>query len=44
VTTVAATIVWAVIAGVIVSGAISVRDFDIRGTMGPAPAIDGRGG
>lgn len=44
VTTVAATVVWAAIAGVIVSGAITVRDFDIRGTMGPAPATDGRGG
>ena len=43
-TTLVATVVWALISAVILSGWISVRDFDIRGTMGPAPEADGRGG
>jgi predicted secreted protein len=43
ITTIAATLVWAAICGVILSGAISVRDFDFRGVMGPAPAADGKG-
>lgn len=32
--TLIATALWIVIAGIIVSGAISVRDFDVRGVMG----------
>lgn len=44
ITTIAATLVWAVICGIIVSGAISVRDFDLRGTLPPLPAADGTGG
>ncbi|MEY3307840.1 MAG: hypothetical protein RLZZ413_1878 [Pseudomonadota bacterium] len=32
--------VSAVICGVILSGWISVRDFDFNGVMGPAPATD----
>jgi predicted secreted protein len=32
---------WCVIAGVIVSGAISVRDIDVMGRMGPPPAAQG---
>ncbi|MFN6979508.1 MAG: DUF1467 family protein [Gemmobacter sp.] len=43
-TTIVATIVWTVLALIITSGWISVRDFDVRGTMGPAPQADGRGG
>jgi predicted secreted protein len=38
ITTIAATVVWAVICAVILSDVISVRDFDFRGVMGPAPA------
>jgi predicted secreted protein len=36
--------VSAVICGVILSGWISVRDFDFNGVMGPAPATDETGG
>ena len=43
ITTIAATIVWAIICGIILSGVISVRDFDFRGVMGPAPAADETG-
>lgn len=35
VTTVAALVIWAIVAGVIVSGWISVRDFDWFGRMRP---------
>ena len=38
-TTLYATIIWAVLAGVIVSGMITVRDLDFLGRMGPAPEI-----
>lgn len=44
ITTIFATLVWAAICGVILSGVISVRDFDFRGVMDPAPAADGTGG
>ena len=44
ITTIAATAIWALICAVILSGVISVRDFDFRGVMGPAPAPDGTGG
>ena len=40
ITTLIAVVIWAVLAGIITSGVISVRDFDFRGTMGPAPADD----
>jgi predicted secreted protein len=43
ITTIAATVVWAIICAVILSGVISVRDFDFRGTMGPAPAAGEKG-
>jgi len=36
--------VSAVICGVILSGWISVRDFDFNGVMGPAPEADETGG
>lgn len=36
VTTIIAAILWAIIAGIIVSGVISVRDFDWFNRMGPA--------
>ena len=35
ITTIAATVVWAVICGIILSGWISVRDLDFMGRMGP---------
>ncbi len=41
ITTVITMALWAVIAGIIVSGAISVRDFDWRGIMGAAPETFG---
>jgi predicted secreted protein len=44
ITTIAATLVWAVICGIILSGWISVRDFDVRGVMPPLPADDETGG
>ncbi len=44
ITTIIATVIWAVVCAVIVSGTITVRDFDFRGVMGPAPATDGTGG
>jgi predicted secreted protein len=34
----------ALICGIILSGWISVRDFDVNGVMGPAPAADGTDG
>ena len=42
-TTLAATVVWAVICAVILSDVISVRDFDFRGVMGPEPAAGAPG-
>ena len=35
ITTAIATVIWAILAGIILSGAISVRDFDWRGIMPP---------
>lgn len=32
---------WLVIGGTILSGVISVRDFDVMGRMGPPPAAQG---
>ena len=32
-TTLVATLVWAVLAGIILSGVISIRDIDLRGVM-----------
>ncbi len=43
ITTGIATVVWALICAVILSGWISVRDFDFARTMGPAPATDDTG-
>ncbi|MDR5651158.1 DUF1467 family protein [Ruixingdingia sedimenti] len=40
ITTVVAVVVWAVLSGIILSGVVSVRDFDFRGTMHPRPADD----
>ncbi|NUB44331.1 DUF1467 family protein [Fertoebacter nigrum] len=37
-TTLIAVVVWAALSAVILSGVISVRDFDIRGTLGPEGA------
>lgn len=34
-TTIAAIIIWAILCGIILSGAITVRDFDWAGRMGP---------
>ncbi len=36
ITTVVALVLWAIIAGIIISGLINVRDFDWMGRMGPA--------
>jgi predicted secreted protein len=38
VTTVVAAVIWAVLAGIILSGAITVRDFDFMGRMPPEVA------
>ncbi len=37
-------LIWVVVAGTIISGAISVRDFDWFERMGPASQVDGTGG
>ena len=44
ITTAIATVIWAVLFGIIVSGWITIRDIDFNGVMGPAPATDGTGG
>lgn len=44
VTTIVATLLWVVIAGIIVSGVITIRDFDWLNQMPPEPSVDGRGG
>jgi predicted secreted protein len=44
ITTWVALIVATVICGIILSGWISVRDFDFNGVMGPAPSADETGG
>ena len=38
ITTLIALVVWAVIAGVILSGVVSIRDIDMRGVMSGQPA------
>jgi predicted secreted protein len=40
ITTVVATVIWAILSGIILSGAISVRDFDWMDRMGPVPSSD----
>lgn len=35
ITTIAAAVIWAIIAGIILSGAITVRDIDWMGRLGP---------
>jgi predicted secreted protein len=40
VTTLYATVIWAVIAGVILSGWIGIRDFDVMGRMPPETGGD----
>ncbi len=35
-TTIIATVIWAVLSAIILSGVITVRDLDFRGTMPPA--------
>lgn len=44
ITTAISVVLWCIIAGIIMSGAISVRDFDWMGRMAPPPATDGTGG
>ena len=41
-TTVVAVILWAGLSGIILSGAISVRDFDFMGRLPERPAITGQ--
>lgn len=40
ITTLVALVVWALICGVILSGAITIRDIDVFNRMGPAPVQD----
>ncbi|SNR79408.1 DUF1467 family protein [Puniceibacterium sediminis] len=37
-------VLWAIIAGIILSGMITIRDLDIFNRMGPASTIDGTDG
>ncbi len=37
VTTVVAIVLWVIVAGIIMSGTITIRDLDVFGRMGPAP-------
>ena len=43
-TTIAATLVWAVATAVILSGVIEIRDIDVMNRMPPAPQAGGTGG
>ncbi|MBD3763657.1 MAG: DUF1467 family protein [Rhodobacterales bacterium] len=43
ITTLWGTAIWAVLCAIILSGWISVRDFDWAGRMGPPSAADGTG-
>lgn len=43
-TTLITLVVWGIIAGIIISGAINVRDFDWFHRMGPPPQGGGTGG
>ena len=43
-TTVISLVLWAIIAGIILSGAITVRDLDWFGRGAPAPSESGTGG
>jgi predicted secreted protein len=40
ITTLVATVIWALLSAVILSGWISVADFDLRGTMAPRQMAD----
>lgn len=44
ITTGVATVVWAIICGIILSGWITIRDIDFNGVMGPDPAAGETGG
>ena len=44
ITTGIAAVLWCIIAGIIFSGLITVRDIDMFNRMGPAPVTDGPGG
>lgn len=44
ITTVISLVLWAIISGIILSGAISVRDLDWFERMGPAATTDGTSG
>lgn len=44
ITTVVSLVLWAIIAGIILSGKISIRDLDWFERMGPAATSDGTGG
>lgn len=44
ITTVISLVLWAIIAGIILSGTITVRDFDWFDRMGPAATIGGTDG
>lgn len=40
ITTLAATVVWAILCSIILSGVITVRDFDFMGRMPPATTLN----
>ncbi len=44
ITTGVTTVLWAIIAGTILSGMITIRDLDMFNRMGPASTIDGTDG
>ena len=44
ITTMIAVVLWCVIAGIIFSGVITVRDFDVFDVMPPLPEADGTDG
>ncbi|SLN23024.1 hypothetical protein ROJ8625_00911 [Roseivivax jejudonensis] len=44
ITTVVAAVLWVIVAGIIVSGVISVRDIDFFNRMGPGPEVRETGG
>lgn len=44
ITTAISAVIWVILFTIIVTGAITVRDLDFFGRMGPAPAETGTGG
>ncbi|MGY9046372.1 hypothetical protein P775_02980 [Puniceibacterium antarcticum] len=44
ITTGITTVLWVIIAGIILSGTVTIRDIDMFNRMGPASTIDGTNG